>query len=311
MTAPVVGLDIGGTKILGVRLDVAGRVEAETKVPTPRDGREVVERLVEVVASLTAVPPSAVGVGTPGLVDRHGVLRFSPHLPGLVGLPVAEELQRRVPVEAVWVGNDATAAGWAEHRLGAAREHGDVVMVTLGTGIGGGIISDGRLLEGANRFAGEFGHLVVDPNGPPCPCGKRGCWERYASGNGLGQLAREAALAGLAPRVRELAGGDPEAVRGEHVTIAARHGDEAAIAIMNQFVWWLALGLANLANAFDPAVIVLGGGLIAAGDVLVEPVRAAFADLVEAADERGVTIEAAALGERAGAIGAALLAARQ
>ncbi|MGH9095018.1 MAG: ROK family protein, partial [Acidimicrobiales bacterium] len=127
--------------------------------------------------------------------------------------------------------------------------------------------------------------------------------------NGLGQLAREAALAGLAPRLRALAGGDPEAVRGEHVTVAAGEGDGAAIAIMRQFAWWLALGLANLANAFDPAIIVLGGGLIQAGEVLVAPVREAFTDLVEAPDQRRVTIVAAHLGERAGATGAALLAA--
>jgi glucokinase len=183
-------------------------------------------------------------------------------------------------------------------------------MVTLGTGIGGGIISGGRLNEGANRFAGEFGHMVIDPHGPLCPCGKQGCWERYASGSGLGQLGREAALGDRAPAVRALAGGDPEAVRGEHVTEAARMGDADALDIMSRFAWWLALGLANLANILDPAVIVLGGGLIQAGDVLLGPVRAAFAALVEAGEERGVRIEAAALGERAGAIGAALVAGR-
>ncbi|MHB1536269.1 MAG: ROK family protein [Acidimicrobiales bacterium] len=328
MTAPrgpVVGIDIGGTKILGVRLPEdpgddgaggsdrtgAGRVD-QVKVPTPPDGAGVMSALERVIQELTAHDPgspAAIGVGIPGLVDREGVLRFSPHLPGLVGLPVAGALDPIWPGVALWVGNDATAAGWAEHLRGAAAGMADVVMVTIGTGIGGGIVRDGRLSEGAHRFAGEFGHMVVDPHGPACPCGKRGCWERFASGNGLGLLGREAALAGQAPSVRALAGGDPELVRGEHVTVAAAGGAPDAVAIMGRFGWWLALGLANLANAFDPDMIVLGGGLIDVGEVLLGPTRRAFAELVEAHGVRGgVPIVAAALGPQAGAIGAGLLA---
>jgi glucokinase len=183
-------------------------------------------------------------------------------------------------------------------------------MVTLGTGIGGGIISGGALNEGHNRYAGEFGHMVVDPHGPRCPCGKQGCWERFASGSGLGRLGREMAIAGEAPRLVELAGGDPELVRGEHVTAAAAEGDSSALEIMKKFGWWVALGLANLANALDPELIVVGGGLIAAGNVLIEPTRRAFGDLVEAPSARDpVRIEPARLGSAAGAIGAGLLAA--
>jgi glucokinase len=182
-------------------------------------------------------------------------------------------------------------------------------MVTLGTGIGGGLVTDGLLVEGAHGFAGEFGHSVVDPYGPACPCGKRGCWERFASGSGLGRLGREAAQAGYAPRVVELAGGDPEAVRGEHVTAAAAEGDPGATQIIAQFAWWLALGLANLANIFDPGVIVLGGGLIESGGVLMTPTRAAFDELVEGKEYRQMEILPAYLGERAGAVGAALVAA--
>jgi glucokinase len=184
-------------------------------------------------------------------------------------------------------------------------------MVTLGTGIGGGIISGGQLIEGANRYAGEFGHMVVDRYGPRCPCGKRGCWERFASGSGLAALGREMAIAGEAPRLVDLAGGDPEMVRGEHVTAAATEGNPAALEIMGRFGWWVALGLANLANAFDPRLIVVGGGLIEAGEVLIDPTRRAFAELVEAPWVRAeVRIEPAVLGPQAGAIGAGLLAAR-
>src|SRR5205823_7234153 len=165
--------------------------------------------------------------GVPGLVDRDGVLRVAPNLRGAAGLAVRQEMQARVGVP-VQADNDATCAAWGERALGAARGLDEVVLVTLGTGIGGGLISGGRIQRGANRFAGEIGHMVVDPSGPPCPCGRRGCWERYASGSGLGRLAREAAHAGLAPRVVDLAGGDPEAVRGEHVSAAMAEGDAAA-----------------------------------------------------------------------------------
>lgn len=306
-----VGIDIGGTKVLAVRLGAADRVEAELKVPTPRTAAEIIECLLDTVAKVGGpAGPATVGVGSPGMVNRSGELRFSPHLPGLVGVALAAELERRLPGVRVRVANDATCASWGEFRLGAGRGDQDLLMITLGTGIGGGVVSGGRLLEGMHGFAGEFGHVVIDPHGPPCPCGKQGCWERFASGEGLGRLGREAAIAGQVPSVVARAGGDPEAVKGEHVTAAAAAGDPAARAVMARFAWWLALGLANLANTFDPGCIVLGGGLIESGDVLIKPTRAAFAELVEAYEERrGIRILPAALGERAGAIGAALLAA--
>lgn len=305
------GVDIGGTKVLGVRLGAHDQVEAERKVPTPRTAPAIIDCLLAVLSELQgSKPATTVGVGSPGMVNRDGELRFSPHLPGLVGVALAAELEGRLPGTRVRVANDATCASWGEHRLGAGRGDRDLLMITLGTGIGGGVISGGQLLEGKHGFAGEFGHVVVDPHGPPCPCGKQGCWERFASGEGLGRLGREAAIAGQVPQVVARAGGDPEAVKGEHVTAAAAEGDLGAQSVMARFAWWLALGLANLANIFDPGCIVLGGGLIESGDVLITPTRAAFAELVEAYEERhGIRILPAALGERAGAIGAALLAA--
>jgi glucokinase len=183
------------------------------------------------------------------------------------------------------------------------------VLVTLGTGIGGGFVSDGRLVRGANGFAGEPGHMVVDPNGPPCPCGKRGCWERFASGSGLGRLAREAAHAGRLDEVVHLAGGDAESVRGEHVTMAAKAGDIGALAVLGELGWWLALGLSNLALALDPAVMVYGGGLVDTVTLVIDRVSTAFGELLEGRAYRpDVKILPALLGERAGAIGAALVA---
>jgi len=311
--ALTLGLDLGGTKVLGVALSDDGEVVAEYRRPTPRGEDALIDALSAVAEELRDATSAdgevtAVGVGAPGLVDRDGVLRAAPNLSGVDQLALRAGLASRLglPVRA---DNDATCAAWGEHQLGAARGKEHVVVATLGTGIGGGIITDGRLYRGANGFAGEIGHTVVEPHGPLCPCGQRGCWERYASGSGLGRLAREAAHAGQVPRVLELAGDDPEAVRGEHVTRAAIEGDAGARAVFGRFAWWLALGLANLANVFDPEMFVIGGGLVEAGDVLFEPTRAAFADLVEAADRRpAISIVPAALGERAGAMGAAALA---
>ena len=226
------GLDLGGTKVLGVALSEDGEVVAECRQPTPRGEDALIDTLGAVAeelrdATAAAGEVTAVGVGAPGLVDRDGVLRAAPNLPGVDQLPLRAGLasRLRLPVRA---DNDATCAAWGEHQLGAARGRQHVVVATLGTGIGGGIITDGGLYRGANGFAGEIGHTVVEPHGPPCPCGQRGCWERYASGSGLGRLAREAAHAGQVPRVLELAGDDPEAVRGEHVTRAAIEGDAGA-----------------------------------------------------------------------------------
>jgi glucokinase len=305
-----IGIDLGGTKCLGVVVDGSGAVVEERRVPTPRGKEATIAVLGDVAADLLGRHPgvAGVGVGVPGLVDHDGVLRYAPNLPGVHELPVAAPLAQRLGLPVV-VENDASCAGWGEREAGAGAGRDHVLLVTLGTGIGGGIVLDGHLFRGRNGVAGEIGHMVVDPHGPPCPCGQRGCWERFASGSGLGRLAREAAVGGRAGRIVELAGGDPELVKGEHVTAAAAEGDTEAIAVMASYGWWVALGLANLANAYDPERFVLGGGLVVAGDVLLDPVRTAFGELLDGAEHRpAIDIVPAALGERAGAIGAALLA---
>ncbi len=314
------GIDIGGTKVLGVALDPAHAIVAEARVPTPTGRREIVgshvaAAVAQVVAELdhelgtsAAVP---VGVGAPGMVDRAGRLCFAPNLPQAQGVDWTELIGERLPGHAVVIENDANFAVLSEHRLGAARGYRDVVMVTLGTGIGGGIVTDGRVQVGSAGFAGEIGHMVVDPAGPPCPCGRRGCWERFASGAGLGVLAREAALAGRLGEVVRVAGGDPESVRGEDVSAAAAAGDPAARRVIEEVGWWVGFGLANLAAVLDPECFVLGGGVVQAGDRLIDAARATFGQLVEGGDRRPqAVIVPATFGERAGAVGAAL-AARQ
>ncbi len=308
-----IGIDVGGTKVLAVAVssDEPAVALAGRRVPTPDGGAGLVALLGEVVQDLGAEVgrPAAVGVGVPGLVDRAGVLHVGPHLRHLTDLPLAELLAQAVSCPAV-VDNDANAAALAEHRVGAAAGSVDALVVTFGTGIGAGIITGGTLLRGSHGFAGEPGHMVVVPDGPPCPCGKRGCWERFASGTGLGRLARDAAEAGRLDDAVARAGGDPEMVRGEHVTASARAGDEASLALVDELAWWIGLGLANLANILDPGIIVIGGGLVEAADLLLEGVRAHVVALAMAVERRPpLTIVAATLGEQAGAIGAALLAA--
>ena len=302
-----VGVDLGGTKCLAVALE-GGTVVEECRVATPVGETALLDALAEVATSVGAGRDVlGVGVGVPGLVDRGGVLRFAPNLPGVVDLDIKAELERRLGGQ-VRVDNDATCAAWGERQVGAARGYDDVILVTLGTGIGGGIVAGGALLRGANGFAGEIGHMVVDPDGPDCPCGQRGCWERFASGGGLGRLAQQAAAEGRATQVLALAGGDPAMVRGEHVTAAAADGDPEAHAVLAELGWWVALGLVNLANAFDCQAFVLGGGLIEAGELLLGPVRTAFGQLLTGASHRpAVAIVPATLGEHAGAIGAACL----
>lgn len=311
-----IGLDVGGTKVLGLVVAPDGTVLAETRRSTVVGADALLGELARQASDLIGsmgergADVRSLGVGLPGLVDRAGVLRFAPNLTGASGTAVRDRLAEALPIrpEAIQVENDATCAAAGECLFGAGKGRSDVLFVTVGTGIGGGILSRGEMLRGAANFAGEIGHTVVDPQGPPCGCGRRGCWERYASGSGLGRLARDAAFAGAAARVLELAGGEPEAVRGEHVVQALEEGDEQAGEILSEFAWWLALGLANLANVLDPELVVIGGGLVLAGDALLDMVRSAFTAQVEAAAARPeIPIVAAQLGELGGAVGAAAL----
>jgi glucokinase len=300
------GIDVGGTKCLGVVLSPSGERIAEHRLPTPRGPEAIIDTLAELAGVLA--PFDTIGVGVPGIITRDGTIKASPNLVDTDDFHVGPMLGARLGMK-VEVDNDATCAAAAEWKVGAGIGADDFVMVTLGTGIGGGIVASGRLLRGVNGFAGEMGHMVVHPDGPSCPCGRRGCWERYASGSGLGRLAREAAVARQLTRVVEVAGGDPELVRGEHVQLAAREGDEQALDVIDTFGRWVALGLANLTNLLDPALFVLGGGLAASGDLYLGPITRWFGQLLYAPHLRPhPRVVFAELGEYAGAVGAALLA---
>jgi len=312
-----IGVDVGGTKVLAVALDADGVERGRHRAPTPRaapDGSDggrlllggVVAAVDDLVASLDLDPATPVGVGVAGLVDHDGVLRHGPNQPGVGTLDVPGGLAARL-AGPVTVDNDANCALRAEIGLGAARGETEVVLVTLGTGIGGAILTSGHLVRGVHGLAGEPGHTMVDPRGPVCVCGRRGCWERYASGAGLARLAQEAADDG---RLSALLASVPDGrIRGEDVVAAARRGDEGAGAVIDRFAWWTAVGLANLSAVLDPALIILGGGLVDAADVWLDRVRAELPALLVAAESRPVPrIEAATYGSSATAVGAALLA---
>ncbi len=297
------GIDVGGTKCLGVVWQNDGIIR-EVRRDTPQGADDMISTLVEIVRELGDV--ESVGVGVPGLVTREGVLRAAPNLVGVSELAVGPRMREILQCD-VAVDNDATCAAVAEWSVGAARGVDDVVVVTLGTGIGGGLVSGGRLVRGTNGFAGEIGHMVVESSGPQCVCGQRGCWERYASGNGLGYLGRLAAEQGAAKRVQELAG-SVEQIRGEHIRQAALEGDNEALVIVDSFARWVALGLTNLTNLLDPAMIVIGGGLASSGSVFLEPMRRWFEELLYSPKLRPhPQLVMATLAEQAGAVGAALL----
>jgi glucokinase len=301
-----VGVDVGGTKCLGVALDAAGAVIDQRRVATPNDPERLIDTLASLVAELGA--HDSIGIAVPGLVDRDGVLLAAPNLTHVKMLPLRSLLEQRSGLRVI-VDNDNTVACLAEWKHGAGRGFDDMVLVGLGTGIGGGFVSGGRLQRGHNGFAGEFGHMIVERNGLPCLCGQHGCWEQYASGNGLGHLARQAAIDGRLDGVLESLG-DDEKIRGEHVTTAALAGDPQALAVIDTFAEWVALGLINLTNLYDPGVIVLSGGLSAHPDLFLPQITTAFhAELFAGSRRPRPAIAFAELGPLAGGIGAALLVA--
>ena len=203
-----------------------------------------------------------------------------------------------------WIGTGVMGQSMAGHLLA----DGYTVHVHTRTkSRADGLVANGAVQRGMNGFAGEFGHMVVDPDGPRCPCGRRGCWERYASGSGLAMLAREAATGRRLGRVVQAAGGDPQTVRGEHVQAAARDGDPEALAVIDEFAKWVALGLSNLTNAFDPEMFVLGGGLAAGADLYLDPITKWYRELLYQPHLRPLPrVEFAHFGPLAGAVGAAI-----
>ncbi len=311
-TTLTIGVDVGGTKVAAGVVDERGATVATTYRDTPADDTSQIEdAIVAAVWELASkYDVEAVGIGAAGFIDaQRSTVMFAPNL-AWRDEPLRASLQRRLGLPVV-VENDANAAAWAEVRFGAGRGADHVVTLTLGTGIGGGIVVNGQLLRGQFGAAAEVGHLTVVPDGRRCGCGLRGCWEQYASGRALEQEAQELARVSpaMAGDLLRLAGGRPEDITGEMVTQTAAAGDVAALRCFEVIGTWLGRGLAGLAAILDPGVFVIGGGVSAAGEVLRAPASAAFREHLTGGGHRPVAeLRIAELGPEAGLVGAADLA---
>lgn len=304
-----IGVDVGGTKIAAGVVDENGTVLAQIRRATPaRDADRTADTIAEIASALAAeYGANSIGIGAAGLVDEDRcTVLFAPNL-AWRNEPLGQRIGRATGLPTV-VENDANAAGWGEARFGAARGASSAVILTVGTGIGGAIILNGELVRGTHGLAGEWGHMVVRPDGRRCGCGLRGCWERYASGSALVADARE--LATLDPArgacLLESAGGRADQISGIHITAAARAGDPAALECLRNLGVWLGRGMAALAAAFDPDVFVLAGGVSEAGDLLRRPAQESFTSLLSARSFRSEPeVRLARQGNLAGLVGAA------
>ena len=308
-----VGIDIGGTKIAGGVVDERGTILATARRESPATDTDAIERNVEdLVAELWAGHEVvAVGVGAAGFVDsKRSTVMFAPNL-AWRDEPLRSDLEKRIDLPVV-IENDANAAAWGEFTFGAGEDVEDTLLVTVGTGVGGGIVLNGQLHRGAFGVAAEIGHMRVVPDGRICGCGNRGCWEQYASGTALVRETRELAREGslIARSLVDRAGG-VDRIDGPLITEAARAGDYFAQEQLASLGKWLGEGIASLTAVLDPAVVVIGGGVSEAGDLLLDPVRAHFkANLTGRHYRPELEVRAALLGNKAGMIGAADLARR-
>jgi len=304
-----VGVDVGGTKIAAGVVDDDGLILDTERVETPaEDSDAAVRAIVEVASRLRKAHPNvaAVGVSAAGFVssDRATML-FTPNL-AWRDLPLRDLLEKELQVPVV-IENDANAAAWGEFSYGSASDAHELLLVAVGTGIGGGVVVDGKLVRGWFGTAGEIGHLRVVPNGHPCGCGQHGCWEQYASGSALVRFARERVAEG--DRLLSEAGGDREGIDGQLVTRLAKAGDPLCVDLLADLGRWLGEGIASLCAVLDPQLVVLGGGVGEAGDLVMVPLKTAYDTTLPATDNRPhAQIRAASLGNAAAIIGAATLA---
>ncbi|WP_341740859.1 ROK family glucokinase [Trueperella pyogenes] len=307
----IIGVDVGGTKIAAGRVDELGNILKMARKPTDtRTADAVVETILDVIAELGTDGVETVGIGAAGFINAdRSTVTFAPNL-NWRNQPLGQRVAEATGLHAV-VENDANAAAWGEFRFGAAREYDSAAVITVGTGIGGGIIVEGKLLRGASGFAGEIGHINMVEGGIPCGCGLRGCWEVYSSGGALLRAARKIARQDRerSAGMLDLAGGDPEAITGLMITQAAQNGCKGANDAFAEVGKWLGQGMADLAALLDPEAFVLAGGVSEAGEVLLRPARAAFLERVTARNFRPEPpVVLASLGNDAGIIGAADLA---
>ncbi|MEY4232727.1 MAG: hypothetical protein RL144_927 [Actinomycetota bacterium] len=308
-----IGIDVGGTKVLGGVVDENGSVLARARKDTPRQGgRALTQTIAETVKELMAKHKViSVGVGAAGIVssDRKTMLA-TPNIADWNDVDLDSELKSLIGLPVV-IENDANAAAWGEAKFGAGRKQNHIMMLTVGTGIGGGIVVDGQIYRGAFGSAAEFGHMRVVPEGHICGCGARGCFEQYASGNALLRHTREAVNASPEAARNLLSRGDGTVagLTGPIITQAAQEGDPIALAAFNTTGQWLGAGIASLAVLLDPACVVIGGGVIDAGEILLAPTRKSLEQAMPYSGKHPYPLLIAAeLGNDAGLVGVADLA---
>lgn len=310
----IIGIDIGGTKILGVRADEHGKIAAQVRQPTlASEGLEaVLERITSTIKELT--PPQGIdgiGIGIPGPLDPvKGEVYDPPNLPGWGTVPLRKALQERLDLPEstpIVLVNDANAAALAEYKFGAGAKNANIkhlVYLTISTGIGGGVISDGKLLLGSTSLAAELGHIIIDVNGPRCYCGGIGCLEAMASGTALAREAEVIIASRRETAMSSAVNGDPGKVTAEIVVKAAQNGDPVACELMQREGLLVGIGIVNCIHAFNPQIVVLGGGVSNAGDLLFNPVRATVEARIMRAYKGTFEILPATLHGASGALGA-------
>jgi glucokinase len=306
-----IGVDIGGTKIAAGVVDEEGSILETVKVPTPLTPEGVVDAIVEAVRQVSKGHQiEAVGIGAAGYVDdKRATVLFAPNI-NWRHEALKDKVEQHIGLPVV-VENDANAAAWGEYRFGAGQGHSDVICITLGTGLGGGIIIGNKLRRGRFGVAAEFGHVRVVPDGLLCGCGSQGCWEQYASGRALVRYARQRANATPenAQVLLALGDGTAEGIEGRHISAAARQGDPVAVDSFRELARWAGAGLADLASLFDPSAFIVGGGVSDEGELVLDPIRKSFRRWLIGGEWRPhAQVLAAQLGGKAGLVGAADLA---
>ncbi len=313
---PVLAVDLGGTKILSAIVTPGGDVLASDRRDTQAsEGKDaVIARIKASIDSLLTaqkIAPSrlqAIVIAAAGVIDmEHGVVTNSPNLPGWEDVPLGNIIRKEYGIPTLVI-NDAKAAAIGEHQLGAGKGARNLVFVTVSTGIGSGIIIDGKLYFGASGGAGEIGHMTIDASGPKCACGNTGCLEALASGTAVARDAIERIRRGEESALLDAVGGRAERITAKEVFKAARAGDHLAASVVESATKYLGIGMVNLVNLLNPEIIVVGGGLSREGDFLLNPVRNMVKNRAFPHSANAVRIVAAALGDDAGVIGAALFA---
>ena len=301
-----VGVDVGGTKIAAGVVSPEGKILDEVRYPTPHSPGPLVETIARAILEVGDAPEvGGVCLAVPGLVlAQENKVVFSPNLSAVEGIPLKEELEPRIG-RPLTIENDGNAAAWGEFRFGVGSEADHLVFVTLGTGIGGGVITHGVLMRGAQGSGGELGHVTVQATGPRCACGNHGCLEALASGSAIGRRARELAVENPGSALGRLA--TRRQILGEDVTRLARDGDKVALSVLEEVGKWLGVGLAGFVNIFNPEVVAVGGGAMEAGELILEAARREVTLRARPPSRDLAEVKVATLGPKSGVLGAAAL----